>query len=156
MSTDIKLSKAQISKIIQSEQFLGSSLSKLAGPLMKVAVPLARNILAPLEITAAVSAVHAEIQKKVHGSGTTTSIISNEEINNVMKFVQVLEDSNILLKRITKAIENKTKERNAGFLGMLLGASGASLLVNMLTEKGILRAVYGSKKNNSNLSFKKL
>ena len=64
MSTDIKLSKAQISKIIQSGGFLGSLLSKLAGPLMKVAVPLAKNILAPLGITAAASAIDAGIQKK--------------------------------------------------------------------------------------------
>ena len=61
MSTDIKLSKAQISKIIQSGGFLGSLLSKLAGPLMKVAVPLANNILALLGITAAASAIDAGI-----------------------------------------------------------------------------------------------
>ena len=64
MSTDIKVSKAQISKIIQSGRFLGSLLSKLAGPLMNVAVPLAKNILAPLGITTAASTVDAEIQKK--------------------------------------------------------------------------------------------
>ena len=64
MSTDIKLSKAQITKIIQSGGFLGSLLSKLAGPLMKVAVPLAKNILAPLGITAAASAIDAGIKKK--------------------------------------------------------------------------------------------
>ena len=64
MSTHIKLSKAQITKIIQSAGFLGSLLSKLAGPLMKVAVPLAKNILAPLGITAAASALDAGIQKK--------------------------------------------------------------------------------------------
>ena len=64
MSTDIKLSKAQISKIIQSAGFLGSLLSKLAGPLMKVAVPLAKNILAPLGITVAALAIDAGIQKR--------------------------------------------------------------------------------------------
>ena len=64
MSTDIKLSKAQISKIIQSGGFLGSLLSKLAGPLMKVAIPLRKNIFAPLGITAAASAIDAGIQKK--------------------------------------------------------------------------------------------
>ena len=79
MSTDKKLSKAQISKIIQSGGFLGSLLSKIAGPLMKVSVPLAKNILAPLGITAAASAIDGAIQKKIHGSGTTTLIISNEE-----------------------------------------------------------------------------
>ena len=64
MSIDLKLSKAQISKIIQSGGFLGSLLSKLAGPLMKVAIPLAKNVLAPLGITAAASAIDAGIQKK--------------------------------------------------------------------------------------------
>ena len=64
MSTDTKLSKAQITKIIQSRGFLGSLLSKLTGSLMKVAVPLAKNILAPLGITAAASAIDAGIQKK--------------------------------------------------------------------------------------------
>ena len=64
MSTNLKLSKAQISKIIQSGGFLGSLLSKIAGPLMKIAVPLAKNVLAPLGITAAASAIDAEIKKK--------------------------------------------------------------------------------------------
>ena len=64
MSTDLKPSRAQISKIIQSGGFLGSLLSKLAGPLMKVAIPLAKNVLAPLGITAAASAIDAGIQKK--------------------------------------------------------------------------------------------
>ena len=63
MSTDIKLSKAQLCKIILSGEFLGSILSELAGPWMKVAVPLAKNILAPLGITAAGSEIDAEIQK---------------------------------------------------------------------------------------------
>ena len=108
MSTDLKLSKAQISKIIQSGGFLGSLLSKLAGPLMKVAVPLAKNILAPLGITAAASAIDAGIQKKIQGSGTTTLIISKEEMYDIIKIVQALEDSNILLKRVTKTIKNET------------------------------------------------
>ena len=64
MSTDLKLSKTQISKIIQSGGFLGSLLSKLAGPLMKVAIPLAKNILAPLGITATASAIDPAIPKK--------------------------------------------------------------------------------------------
>ena len=142
MSADIKLSKAQISKIIQSGGFLGVLLSKLAGPLMKVAVPLAKNILAPLGITAAASAIDTGIQKKIHGSGTTTLIISNEEMN-IMKITQALEDSNILLKGVTKTIENETKEQKGGFLSMLLGTLGASLLGNLLTGKGMVRAGYG-------------
>ena len=101
---------------------------------MKIAVPIARNILAPLEITAAALAIDAEIQKKIHGSGTTTFIISNEEMNHIIKIVQALEDSNVLLKGITKTIENGV------FLGMLLGTLGASWLGNMLTGKEMLRA----------------
>ena len=64
VSADLKLSKAQITKIIQSGGFLGSLLSELAGPLMKVAIPLAKSVLAPLGITAAASAIDAGIQKK--------------------------------------------------------------------------------------------
>ena len=67
LATDIKLSKAQIKKIIQSGGFLGKLLSKLAGPLMKVAMPLAKNVLAPLGLTAAMSAIDGSIQKKIHG-----------------------------------------------------------------------------------------
>ena len=64
MSTDLKLSNAQIPKIIQSGGFLGSLSNKLAGPLMKVAIPLAKNVWAPLGITAAASAIDAGIQEK--------------------------------------------------------------------------------------------
>ena len=72
MSTRIKLSKNQISRMIQSGGFLGSLLSKLAGQLMKVAVQLAKNILIQLGITAAASGIDAGIQKKKHGCGTGT------------------------------------------------------------------------------------
>ena len=80
MSIDIKLSRAQLSKTIQLGRFLGALLSKLAGPL-------AKNILASLGITAASSAIDAGIQRKIHVSGTTTLIISNEEINDILKIV---------------------------------------------------------------------
>ena len=121
MSTDIKLSKTQISKIIQSGGLLGALLSKIAGPLMKPAVSLAKNILSSLGITADTSATDAGIQKKIHGSGITILITSNEEMNDILKIVQALEDSNILLKGITKTIENETEEEKRGLLGMLLG-----------------------------------
>ena len=110
MPTDLKLSRAQISKKIQFGWFLGSLLSKLEGPLIKVPIPLAKNVLAPLEITAASSAIDTGIRNKIHGSRTTTLIISNEEMNDIMKIVQALEDSNILLKGVTKTIKNETKE----------------------------------------------
>ena len=146
MSTNLKLSKAQISKIIQCRGFLESLLSKLAGPLMKAAIILAKNVSAPLGITAAASAIDVGIQKKIHGSGTTTLIISNEEMNDIMKIVQALEDFNILLKRVTKTIKNETKEQKGVFLSMLLGALGVSLLGNLLAGKVIVRAGSGNKK----------
>ena len=107
ISADIKLSKTQISKLIQSGGFLGSWLSKFASALIKV--PLQKNS-APLGITVAVSAIDAGVQKKIHDSGTTTLIISNKEMNHIMKIVQALEDSNILLKRVRKKKnKNETK-----------------------------------------------
>ena len=102
---------------------------------MKRAVPLAKNVLAPLGITAAASVLDAGIQKKKHGPGNTTLIISNEEMNDIMKIVQALEDSNILLKGVTKTIENEAKEQKGGFLSMLLGTLGASLSGNLLRGK---------------------
>ena len=145
-STDLKLSKAQISKIIQSERFLRTLLSKLAGPLMKVAIPLAKNVLGLLGITAAASVIDAGIQKKIHGSGTTTLIISNEEINDIIEIVQALEDSIILLKGVTKTIKNEVKEQKGWLLSILLGTLGASLLGNLLAGKGIVRAGSRNKK----------
>ena len=135
MTTDLKLSKAQLSKIIQSGGFLGSLLSKLTGPLMKVAVPLAKNILAPFGITAAASAVDARIRKEIHGSRTTTLIISNEEINDIIEIVQALEDSNILLKGVTETIKNETKKSKQIKMGM---PTGGHFKIN-LTRKFIIR-----------------
>ena len=82
MPTDIKRSKANISKIIQSGGFLISLFSKLVCPLMKVAIPLAKIFLPPLGITAVASAIDTGIQKKIHDPGTATSIISNKEMND--------------------------------------------------------------------------
>ena len=147
MSTDLKLSKAQISKAIQSGGFLGSLLSKLAGPVMKVAVSLTKKkkVLTPLGITSAASAIDAVIQKKIHGSGATTLIISNEEMNDIMKIVQALEDSNILLKGVIETIKIE-KEQRGGFLGTLGGTLGPTLLWHLLSGKGIVRADSENKK----------
>ena len=152
-ATDIKLTKAQIKRLIQSGGFLGKLLSKLVGPLMKVALPLAKNVLAPLGLTTAMSAIDGSIQKKIHGSGVKL-IIEQEDMNDIMKII------------VTKTIENETKEQRGGFLGMLLGTLGASLLGNLLTGgkgsvasrakgegiiragDGIVRAGEGSKKKN--------
>ena len=119
MSTDLKLFKAQISKITQSGGFPGTLLGPLLKtglPLIKnVTKPLAKSVLIPLGLTAEASAADAGIHKKILGSGTTTLIISNEEMNDIMKTVQALEDSDILLKRVTKTIKNETKEQKGGF-----------------------------------------
>ena len=150
-STILKLSKAQIPKLIQSEGFLGSMLSKLANTLMKVAVSLAKTVLAPLGITAAASAIDAELKQKIHVSGTTILIISNKEINDILKIVQAIEDSNILQKRFTKTIKDEIKELKEGFLSMLLGTLEGILLGNLLSEKRIVRAGSGNKKRKINL-----
>ena len=127
---DIKLSKAQMKKLIQSGGFLGKLLSKLAGPLMKVALPLAKNILAPLGLTAAMSAIDESTLKKIHGSGVKL-IIEQEDLNDIMKIIEALENSGILLKGVSKTIENETKEQKGGFSSMLLGTLGASLFVQV-------------------------
>ena len=74
---------------------------------------------------------------------TTTLIISNEEMNEIMKIVQAFEDSNIWLKGVTKTIKNKTKEHKGGFLEMLLCTLGASLLGNILAGKGAIVKTQG-------------
>ena len=108
---------------------------------MKVAVPFAKNILASLGITAVVSA----IDPGIHDSGKTNLIISNKKMDDIIKIVQALKDSDILLKAVTKTIKNETKEQIEGFLGILLGTLGASFLGNIWTGKGMLRSGYGNR-----------
>ena len=164
-STDIKLSKTQLSKMIQSGGFLG----RLLGPLLKTGLtlmksvikPLAKNILIPLGLTAAASAADAGIHKKILGSGhnNTAIIISNDEMYDILKIVKSLEDSEVLLKRVSETIQNEAKEQRGGFLSMLLGTLGASLLGDILSKglsgkgvirsgEGAFRAVYGSKRSS--------
>ena len=138
-SIDIKLSK-----MIQSGGFLGNLLGKLAGPLMKVAVPLAKNVLAPLGISAAMSAIDGSNKKKMLGSGATTLIISNDEMGDILKIVKSLEDSGLLLKGVSETIQHEAKEQRGGFLSMLLGTLGASLLGDILSGKGVIRAGEGT------------
>ena len=147
MSTDIKFSKAQLKKLIKSGGFLGSLLSKMAGPLMKVAMSLAKNVLAPLGLTAAMSAIDGGIQKKMRDDGIKL-MIEDEDMRDIMKIIEALEKSGILLMGVGKTIENEVKEQKGEFLSMLLGTLGASLLGNLLTGgKGIMRAGEGAKKN---------
>ena len=106
---------------------------------MKVAMPLAKNVLAPLGLTAAMSAIDGSIQKKIHGSGIKFTI-EEEDMQDIIKIIKELENSDILLEGVSKTIENEIKEQRGGFLSMLLGTLGASLLGNLLTGKGIIRA----------------
>ena len=153
-STDIKLSKTQLSKMIQSAGFLG----KLLGPLLKTGLPLiksaikplTKSVLIPLGLTAAASAADAGIHKKILGSGhnNTTLIISNDEMDDVLKIVKSLENSGVLLKGISETIQHEAKVQRGGFLGMLLGTLGASLLGDILSKglsgKGVIRAGEGT------------
>ena len=175
LSTDIKFSKAQLSKMIQSGGFLGKPfgpLLKTGLPLMKSVIkPLAKSVLVPLGLTAAASAADAGIHKKILGSGerpldlalphnnNTTLIISNDEMDGTLKIVKSLEDSGVLIKGVTETIQNEAKEQRGGFLGRLLGTLGASLLGDLLTKdllgkgtiragEGIIRAGYGSKRSS--------
>ena len=159
LSTDIKLSKTQLSKMIQSGGFLSrllGALVKTGLPLIKknVIKPLAKSVLILLGLTETASAADAGIHKKISRSGhchssssvshnhpsSTTLIISNNEMEDIIKIVKSLEDSGLLLKGVTRKVQNEVKEQNGGFLSMLSGILGASLLASILTGQGINRA----------------
>ena len=121
---------------------------------MKVAMPLTKNVLAPLGLTAAMSVIDGNIQKKIHGSGIKL-IIEEEDMKDIMKIIEALENSGILLRGLSKTIENETKEQRGGSLSMFLGTLGASLLGNLLTGKGIMRAGDGIVRAGSGSKSKK-
>ena len=102
--------------------------------------PLAKRVLIPLGLTAAASATDAAIHNRMFGYGTTTLIISNEEMNDIMKIVKSLEQSGLLIKGVSETSQNEAKEQKGGFLSMLLGTLGASLLGNLLTAKEVKRS----------------
>ena len=107
-------------------------------PLMKsVLIPLAKSVLLPLGLS------DAAIQKKIYGSGTTALIISNEEMEDIMKIVKSLEESGLLIKGIGKTIKNEAKEQKVGFLPVLLGTLAAGMLGSALTG-GVIRAGAGT------------
>ena len=114
--------------------------------------PLARSVLVPLGLTAAASAADAGIQKKIFGSGNNNNnalIISNNEIEDIIKIVKSLEDSGLLLKGITETVQNEVKEKKGGFPSVLLGTLGVSLLGNLLTGRGVNRAGKGRGMNRA-------
>ena len=133
--------------------------------MKNVIKPLAKSVLIPLALTAAVSAADAGIHKKIVGSGKHPSdsashnnavlVISSDEMKDIIEIVKSLEDSGLLLKGVCETIRNEAQEQKIGFLSMLLGTLGASLLGNILTGKiiniareghgqGLIRAGYGS------------
>ena len=137
--------------MIQSGGFLGKRLGPLLKtglPLMKSVIkPLAKSVLIPLGLTAAASAAEAGIHKKILGSGhnnNTILIISNDEMDEILKIVKSLEDSGVLLKGVSGTIQNEAKKQRGGFLSMLLGTLGTSLLGDILSKglsgKGVIRA----------------
>ena len=138
-SANIKLSKAQLHKMGQSGRFLG----RLLGQWLKAGLPvtknglklLAKSVLILLGLTAAATATDAAIQKKIFGSGMTTLIISNEEMDDIMKIIKSLEEFSLLTKGVSKTTEDKAKEQKDEFRGLLLGKLGASLLGNTLKGK---------------------
>ena len=102
------------------------------------------HVLIPLGLTGATSAADAGIYKKKLGSeNMTTLVISNDEIEDIIKIVKSLKDSGLLLKGLTETVQNEVKVQRGGFLSMLLGTLGASSLENLLTGRGIYRAGKG-------------
>ena len=143
MSTDIKLNKSQINKVIKEGGNLGRLSMSFLPKLIKPAISIGKNILAPLGLSAAMSATDASIQKKMYGSGMTKLIISNDYLDDLIKIVTSLEEHDILLEGTSKTIKNETKKQEGGFLSMLLGTLGALLLGNLLTGKGLYRTGKG-------------
>ena len=113
-------------------------------PLIEnVLKPLVKSMLTPLGLTAAASGTDTAIHKKIFGSGITTLMISNEEMNDIMKIIKSLEESELLIKGVSETIENEAKEQKGGFISMLLGTLGASVLGNLLIGKGAIATNLG-------------
>ena len=109
--------------------------------------PLPKSALLSLGLSAGISAADAAIQKKIYGWGCplglashATLIISNEEMEDIMRIVKSLEESGLLIKVISETIKNETKEQKEVLLGMLLGTLDASLLGSALPRGGVIRA----------------
>ena len=113
--------------------------------LMKsVLSPLAKSVMLPLGLSTGMSAADATIQKKIYGSGVTALIISNKEMEDIMRIVISLDKSGLLIKEVSEIIKNEAKEQKGGFLGILLGALAASMLESALIGRGVIRAGKGT------------
>ena len=117
--------------------------------MKSVITPPAKSVLIPLRLTAAAD---AGIHQETLGSGShTTLIISNKDMEDLIKIVKSLEDSGLLLNGVTESVQNEIKEQKGGFLSMLLGTLGASLLGNLLTGKGAFHAGKGVNKKGKGI-----
>ena len=160
MSTDMKLSKVKLAKVIQSGRLVGVLLGKLAGPFMEVAAPLAKNVLAPLATMASASAIDGAIQRKMCGRGVIMTsgvgvvragkgialVISNEGMDGIIRVIKLLENLGVSIDGVSQTAKHEIKKQEVRFLGMLSKTLGASMLRNMLTERGALRAGKGAMK----------
>ena len=134
--TDVKLLKAQLTNM-QKGGFL-----RFLAPLLKPGLPLLKSVIKPLGM---LGLTYAAINEKILGSGNhTTLIISNDHLNNLLEVIKSLEKIGILLDGITETVKNEIKEQKSGFLLMLLGTLGDSLLGDLLTKylsgRGVIRA----------------
>ena len=109
----------------------------LIGNVLKL---LAKSNLIPLGLTAVASETAAAIHKNIFGSGNITLIMLNEEMNDIMEINKYLENSDLLIKGVSETIKNEAKEQKGGFLRLLLGTLGASLLGSFLADKCTIRA----------------
>ena len=110
MSTDIKLRKVQINKLIKEGGALGSILARILLKLIKPALSLGKTILAPIGLRTTISATDAVIRKKMYGSGTKTVRFSNKDLDDMTKTVKALQDSDVLIKGVTKTLKNDIKK----------------------------------------------
>ena len=151
MSKDIKLSKAQLHKITQEGGFLGSILSKFL-------VPLVKNVIGPLVITAAASAIDGAIQNKMHGRGILNNdnddndydisiSIKEKELKDILKIMKSIEENGVFIEGISDTVKQKVNKQKGGLLSLLLGTLAPSILGNILSGKGWYRSGYGVNKN---------
>ena len=158
--------------------YISWSITKTGLPLIKDVIKLlAKSVLIPLGLIAAASATDARIHKKILGSGSSsgskiTLIISNDEMKDIIEIIKSFKDSGLLLKGVSETIQYEAKEQKGGFLSMLLGTLGGSLLGNILAEKGaivtsqgqgvnragerIVKASYGNKKGQKTATRNKM
>ena len=151
MSKDVKLSKPQLHKVTQEGGFLGSTLSKFL-------VPLAQNVLGPLGITTAASAIDGATQNKMHGRGILNNdnddndydisiSIKEKELKDILKIMKSIEENGVFIEGISDTVKQKVNKQKGGLLSLLLGTLASSILGNILSGKGWYRSGYGVNKN---------